>query len=809
MSTQHEKGYDPFGARRCVQQVLAVATLMCASAFPLGCANEGSNGGSDESDEVGAVRLSLEVVPDGVFCIRVTAVQGSKKLDVSFDVEPTAESIFRDWHGVPLGLVTFLGDALPVPCGDAMPETEPTYAADAVRENVVPGRLTPVHLEMRAWGRVDVHVDFDGTEECPQVITDAASEALGPWSTTTGATETLPACTVGSPLGLAIQRQPVTPGQFIDDVYSVFDGPFGEPPPSPPRAFTGDNNLYAGIWREGSDANAAWFTTNWNEFTAKWDEFGNAGLRMHDFETFVVADSVRAYAGIFREGDGVHAAWFTSDGEQFFEQWDTFGLGRLRMHDFETYVHEGARIYAGIFRQGTDAHAARFTPDWEVFTTDWDAFAEAGLRMHDFEVYFEDNVPIYAGVFREGSDANAALFTPDGDEFLSTWDALTEEGLRMHDFETYTIANQRLWAGAWRGGTGGHAAWIGVDWESLVSKWHELSAFPLRMHDVEVYPGSCPAECLNQLVMQAEPGDDPQKGLYNYGVTKTASHCAGPPGTCTAPGPGEMVFYRQPVVAAPDGRFVRFSAVFFPDQIFTLPFNDTNVTHNGWLYSAGSWHHAVDYGIAGDTSFDIVAAAPGTVIHVGWDVWSGGTVVVSHDAGGVTDAYRTIYMHVRNGPDADCTRAWTQTYEPNKTADWAPHYKRYLEDTGCAKDPGARALLEDQWGEGTDVIPGTLLGSSVARGATLARAGSTGPGGCGCIPPDPGNKSVGEGGLGPNTHLHIFSARRDPANDRWYLIDPYGMYAPSGCYPAGLEDPLPAACARYSVAWLGGVPSLP
>ncbi len=35
----------------------------------------------------------------------------------------------------------------------------------------------------------------------------------------------------------------------------------------------------------------------------------------------------------------------------------------------------------------------------------------------------------------------------------------------------------------------------------------------------------------------------------------------------------------------------------------------------------------------------------------------------------------------------------------------------------------------------------------------------------------------------PNTHIHIFFARRDPADNKWYFFDPYGIYWPPDCYP--------------------------
>jgi hypothetical protein len=58
-------------------------------------------------------------------------------------------------------------------------------------------------------------------------------------------------------------------------------------------------------------------------------------------------------------------------------------------------------------------------------------------------------------------------------------------------------------------------------------------------------------------------------------------------------------------------------------------------------------------------------------------------------------------------------------------------------------------------------------------------------------------------GGGVNTHPHIFFARRDPTNNEWYFIDPYGIYASGGCYPA-LNTAINTPCARYPAAWKGG-----
>jgi hypothetical protein len=159
----------------------------------------------------------------------------------------------------------------------------------------------------------------------------------------------------------------------------------------------------------------------------------------------------------------------------------------------------------------------------------------------------------------------------------------------------------------------------------------------------------------------------------------------------------------------------------------------------------------------------------------------------------VVDAYRTIYMHLRNGATNDGNAAWNVTV-PTLDGDNLTQYVTHLNETGCPQN-GPRNLDAAHWGSDSEVIPVTP-GQQVARGQVLARAGNTGPGGK-------------RGSGGPNTHLHIFFARRDRTNDEWYLFDPYGVYALPDCYAAGVTDATSGPCVRYPVAWQGGRPQYP
>ena len=292
------------------------------------------------------------------------------------------------------------------------------------------------------------------------------------------------------------------------------------------------------------------------------------------------------------------------------------------------------------------------------------------------------------------------------------------------------------------------------------------------------------------------------RDTYNYGVKASTTHCEGKPGTCPIPAPGDVVYYRWPNLKIGTTYWLRNSVLFdAKDRIFTLPFKDaaSDMHHNGWLYSPGSWHHALDYSKTGPTTFDIKAAAPGKVIYIGWDNWSGNTMVISHNVGLKTDVYRTIYMHLQNGPTNDCDKAWTQTV-PTLTGATLTNYKAYLNGTGCPLDKTQRNPTVANWGLASQKINMALLNTNVTAGQHIAWAGSTGPGGCGC---------ADDGTTNANTHLHIFYAHRDPVDNKWYFFDPYGIYSDPTCYPTAVNGAITTTCARYPIAWKNGTPTYP
>jgi len=535
--------------------------------------------------------------------------------------------------------------------------------------------------------------------------------------------------------------------------------------------------LYAGVWRAGSDPHYLW-VSDWNSFKAKWEELSKQNLRLVDLRVYPEG-GVTKFGGAWRAGSDAHYLWVGVDWNNFKAKWEELSKQNLRLIDLEVYTEGGATKFAGAWRAGSDAHYLWVGVDWNNFKAKWEELGKQNLRLIDIEVYQEGGTTKYAGVWRAGSDAHYLWVGVDWKSFKAKWEELSKQNLRLVDLEIFKEGGVIKYAGVWRAGSDAHYLWVGVDWENFTAKWHELAKNNLRLTSLEIYGGSCDQACSNQILMPT--------GTYNYAIT------------------GHADVYHWPNVDF-DGteRFVRLSALTFETQPFTLPFSDTKVKRRGtWLYSPGSWHHAIDYSRDDGGSFEILASAAGKVIHIGWDNWSGNTIVMSHDVNGVTDAFRTVYMHMRDGPLHDCDASWNNTVntltEPRKS-----QFKTYLATTGCPAT-GNRNLQSKYWGTDTQKIDHGLLNKTVARGAKLGWAGNTAPGGCGCT----SEASDFEWSNGSNTHLHIFHCRRDTTNNAWYFIDPYGIYGPPVCYPANITDAINTPCSRYPIAWKGGKPQYP
>ncbi len=552
--------------------------------------------------------------------------------------------------------------------------------------------------------------------------------------------------------------------------------------------------LFTGVWRSGSSGTYLWSGVEWNDFNSKIKSL-EGNMRLIDIETYTVG-SKRYYSGVWEQGkDKYDVTPPGLDWTAFSRYWATKSK-TLRLIDIETYVQDGKRCFLGIFREGADGH--RLTPlnlDWKAFEDFWIESSKT-LRLIDIETYTEKGKRYFLGVYRQGSGGHVlSPYGKDWEAFKTYWDDLAKQNLRLIDIESFEENGKRLFLGVWRQGSDSYSLLHGIDFESMSSAYAQSNPQNLRLVDLETYDIDCSFECLNQALLPDNPATADRES-YNYNIPASALHCEGDPDSCPSPTTAnDVVSYRWPNVMVGNDAYLRTNFLYqHKPQIFRLPFKEAANDMNpllGWLYKKGDWHHAIDYSKKDLKTFEIVAAAKGRVIYKGWDRWSGNTLIMSHDVGRNKDAYRTIYMHLMNGPETDCNISWSQKITWGSTSDQQSKkaaYETRLKNNGCPEKIEDRNPTEAYWGKDDYKIATNIVGKTFEAGERLGYAGRTGPGGQNAI------------------HLHIFFAQRDATTSEWYLFDPFGTYAYGSCYPDKVDGSPVGSCARYPVAWKNGKP---
>jgi hypothetical protein len=160
-----------------VRRLLVVASL----SSPIACGLYGSHpadldpprGSSPpavpSADEVEQVRLYIGEVPADVRCVRITAAGTGRTVERELEVTG-GTALSESLSGLPIGTVTFIGEAFAAACSGVTKATVAPWASAPVQASIVLGRLTTVDLVMVRNGRAKVDVTF--TEE-------AACTALG------------------------------------------------------------------------------------------------------------------------------------------------------------------------------------------------------------------------------------------------------------------------------------------------------------------------------------------------------------------------------------------------------------------------------------------------------------------------------------------------------------------------------------------------------------------------------------------------------------------------------------------------------
>ena len=134
-------------------------------------------------EDTGRVEFALVMVPTDVQCVSITAT-GSRVRQQTFIVVPGQTSVLA-MNGLPVGAVTFSGQAFNGPCGGGGPMgPSPTYVADPVTAQINATGVTSLALNMRRNGQASISVDFETGGMCG--VAGAACSPTSPNACCTG-----------------------------------------------------------------------------------------------------------------------------------------------------------------------------------------------------------------------------------------------------------------------------------------------------------------------------------------------------------------------------------------------------------------------------------------------------------------------------------------------------------------------------------------------------------------------------------------------------------------------------------------------
>lgn len=156
------------------------------------------------------------------------------------------------------------------------------------------------------------------------------------------------------------------------------------------ETYVGSNGdrLWAGVFEEGTGKYAMYRNFDFQGFNQKWTELNDQGYRLIDIETYENSNGDRLWAGVWREGTDAYALYRGYTTADFNQKWTELNGQNYRLIDIEAYrTNSGELRWAGVWREGTDGFRLNRNYQFCGWLEKHDAAQNSGLELLDLERY--------------------------------------------------------------------------------------------------------------------------------------------------------------------------------------------------------------------------------------------------------------------------------------------------------------------------------------------------------------------------------------------------------------------------------------
>lgn len=252
--------------------------------------------------------------------------------------------------------------------------------------------------------------------------------------------------------------------------------PGGQLSPAGPQI---TDTYYAGLFEGGSGGYYLWNTSNWNDFTKKWSDLVEQGLRLVSVDTDEEDPQTTWFLGAWVAMESSYALWRTGDWDSFTQQFQNNSQS-MRLVDIDIHPSGGTRWYTGTWADTPISQQIVHDLGWEDFVAEWKQLSNSGYRLTKVQAYPSAGSWKMTGLYEVGSGGYALLMTANWQEFFNYYQS-QQATMELVDFEVYDDNETRWYIGVWREATKPHQFLYSQDWGSFVSQWTQLSNQGFRL----------------------------------------------------------------------------------------------------------------------------------------------------------------------------------------------------------------------------------------------------------------------------------------------------------------------------------------